>query len=140
MLLLNATDSAFNRSNFPSKLFDYLSAGKLIVCTANPLLADYAGLGCVVQLASIEDEFPHIGERLAERRFDPGEVVALHRGMLERLGAVLDAATGGPAPARFAGRRIGPEGPSTGWRPAAASPAIRAVRPAGAPPSRLRRR
>ncbi len=92
VLLLNATDSAFNRSNFPSKLFDYLSAGKLIVCTANPLLADYAGLDCVVQLESIEAEFPHIAEQLAQRRFVANQVAALHASMLERLSRVLEAA------------------------------------------------
>ncbi len=90
VIILNDTGSEFNQTNFPSKLFDYLSAGKIIVSTRNPLLADYAGLGCMVQLTSIADEFPQLAEPLQHARFVPGEVIKLHQDILDKLGAVLN--------------------------------------------------
>lgn len=92
VILLNDIGSDFNRTNFPSKLFDYLSAGKIVVCTENALLADYAGLGCMLQLASIEDEFPQLAERLDQLRFVPTEVNALHERILEKLRRALNIA------------------------------------------------
>ena len=91
VIVLNDIGSDFNQTNFPSKLFDCLSAGKAIVCTANPMLAEYAGLSCMVQLDSIEHEFPKLGERLYGARFVPDEVVALHQGMLSRLRVLLES-------------------------------------------------
>ncbi|MEO8280406.1 MAG: glycosyltransferase [Ideonella sp.] len=92
VIVLNDNRSEFNQTNFPSKLFDHLSAGKTIVCTANQLLAEYAGLSCMVQLDSIEHEFAQLDRRLADARFVPGEVVALHNDMRTRLVALLEAA------------------------------------------------
>lgn len=92
MIVLNDTGSDFNRTNFPSKLFDLLSAGKIVLCTRNPLLADYAGLAGVVQLASIEGDLPRLDDHLAQARFDASEVVALHGRMLDRLRGILETA------------------------------------------------
>lgn len=92
VILLNDTASDFNRTNFPSKLFDYLSAGKRIVSTANPLLADYAALPCMVPLASIERDLPQLDRLIAEARFEPDAVRAIHDATLARLDALLRAA------------------------------------------------
>lgn len=92
VIVLNDVESEFNRTNFPSKLYDYLSAGKIIVTTANPLLSDYAGLSCMLQLQSIEHELPHLAERLAGRRFVRAEVDALHQRILDDLRGLLEAA------------------------------------------------
>ncbi len=94
VILLNDEASDFNQTNFPSKLFDYLSAGKIIVCTANPLLADYAGLSCMVQMGSIEGEFAQLSERLKIARFVPAEVDALHHDKLSRLRVLLENVQG----------------------------------------------
>ncbi|WP_418319523.1 glycosyltransferase [Piscinibacter sakaiensis] len=96
VILLNDVDSEFNRTNFPSKLFDYLSAGKLIVCTRNPLLADYAALDNMLLLESIADDLPRLGERLPQHRFDADQVAALHQQILDTLRGVID----GVAPSR----------------------------------------
>lgn len=92
MLVLNDAGSAFNLTNFPSKLFDLLSAGKLVLSTRNPLLADYADLRCIVLLDDIDQDLPDIARRLAEARFDAGDVLALHARMLDRLRAILETA------------------------------------------------
>ena len=69
-LLLNQTDSPYNQSNFPSKLFDYLSRRKVIVTTANPLLAPYLGLPNVVVVADPAD-CPDLARRIRSASCDP---------------------------------------------------------------------
>lgn len=55
-VLLNDISSPYNKSNFPSKLFDYLSRNKRIITTANPLLSPYSHLDnmVIVDLKSSE--------------------------------------------------------------------------------------
>ena len=91
VILLNDIHSDFNSTNFPSKLYDYLSNGKIIVCTTNPLLQSYAAMHCLLQLNSIEKEFPHLARLLGTRRFVPEECHALHENVLNELSQVVAA-------------------------------------------------
>ena len=44
-ILLNHAASDWNKTNFPSKLFDYLSRNRFVLSTANSVLEPYYGLG-----------------------------------------------------------------------------------------------
>jgi glycosyltransferase involved in cell wall biosynthesis len=90
-ILLNDLHSEFNNTNFPSKLYDYMSNGKIVICTRNPLLRSYSAMNCLLQIDSIEQEFPQLDRLLTTRRFVPEEVAALHANVLGELSRVIDA-------------------------------------------------
>lgn len=98
VILLNDVDSAFNETNFPSKLFDYLSNGKTVLTTRNPLLAPYAGLSNLLMIDSIEHDLADLRALLLTRRFVAEEIRSLDDRIRSELGRVLDAARRRSAP------------------------------------------
>jgi len=93
VILLNDVQSPFNDTNFPSKLYDYLSNGKIIICTRNPLLQGYATMKCILQIDSIAKDFPHLDRLLETRCFVPQEVHALHENILNQLRQIVATTT-----------------------------------------------
>lgn len=97
VILLNDVTSPFNNTNFPSKLFDYLSNGKTVLCTRNPLLSRYAGLSNLLTIDSIEQDLGDLRHRLLGTRFVADEIRALDDEIRAELARVLTAATSVPA-------------------------------------------
>lgn len=90
VILLNEVTSDFNRSNFPSKLYDYFSRGKIVISTRNPLLRRYDSMHAMLVLDSIERDMPNLDQLLQDRRFVPEEVRDLHCECLAQLARLVD--------------------------------------------------
>jgi glycosyltransferase involved in cell wall biosynthesis len=89
VLLLNQIDSPYNQTNFPSKLFDYLARQKVVVTTANPLLAPYLDLPGVVVVADPAD-CSGLAQRIRTSACDPARVRRLDEETRSRLCGFLE--------------------------------------------------
>lgn len=104
-LVLNNLQATQNRTNFPSKIFDYLARGHWVISTANPLLEPYSHLNQWLRLESIEADFPDIPQRAQAR---PPVADGLSRiahqqeaALAAYLEGIIQGTSGLPAPRGF---------------------------------------
>jgi len=76
-ILLNDVDSPYNRTNFPSKFFDYLSRNKFILTSDNPILRPYYDIRNVVVLRDFPDDVKRIHQLCENRKTNRSSIMAL---------------------------------------------------------------
>ena len=84
-ILLNSAASDWNTTNFPSKLFDYLSRNRFVLSTANPVLEPYYGLSNFVLLEDFPGDLQKLEQILEKRVPNSRELFSLHRETLKSL-------------------------------------------------------
>jgi hypothetical protein len=89
-ILLNNPDSEFNSTNFPSKLFDYLSRNRFVLSTYNPILKPYYSLSNFIILRNFPGDLRRLGELLKDRSQEPGQLLSLHLGIVGSLKQFLE--------------------------------------------------
>jgi hypothetical protein len=89
-MLLNNPDSDSNKTNFPSKLFDYLSRNCLVLSTPNPVLKPYYLLRNFVLLKDFPDDLKRLKEMCESQAPDANELFSLHDDILRSLEGFLE--------------------------------------------------
>jgi hypothetical protein len=89
-ILLNNPDSEFHSTNFPSKLFDYLSRNRFVLSTYNPILEPYYSLSNLIILRKFPGDLRRLDELLKDRSQEPGQLLSLHLGTVESLKRFLE--------------------------------------------------
>ena len=84
-ILLNSAASDWNKTNFPSKLFDYLSRNRFVLSTGNPVLQPYYGLSNFVLLKDFPDDLEKLEQIMEKRTPDSHELFSLHAETLKSL-------------------------------------------------------
>ena len=84
-ILLNSSESHWNKTNFPSKLFDYLSRNRLVLSTGNPVLESYYSLSNFVLLEDLPGDLEKLEQILGNRAPNPDELFSLHAETLKSL-------------------------------------------------------
>ncbi|HIJ40752.1 MAG TPA: glycosyltransferase [Deltaproteobacteria bacterium] len=84
-ILLNSAASGWNKTNFPSKLFDYLSRNRFVLSTCNPVLKPYYGLSNFVLLEDFPGGLEKLEQVMKKRAPNPRELFSLHAETLKSL-------------------------------------------------------
>ena len=84
-ILLSSSESDWNKTNFPSKLFDYLSRNRLVLSTGNPVFESYYGLSNFVLLEDFPGDLEKLELILKNRTPNPDELFSLHDETLKSL-------------------------------------------------------
>ncbi len=84
-ILLNSAASDWNKTNFPSKLFDYLSRNRFVLSTGNPVLQPYYGLSNFVLLKDFPNDLKKLEQIMEKRTPDSYELFSLHAETLKSL-------------------------------------------------------
>ena len=84
-ILLSSSESDWNKTNFPSKLFDYLSRNRLVLSTGNPVFESYYGLSNFVLLEDFPGDLEKLELILKNRTPNPDELFSLHAETLKSL-------------------------------------------------------
>ena len=92
-ILLNSPGSDSNKTNFPSKLFDYLSRNCLVLSTPNPTLKPYYPLRNFLLLGDFPDDLKRIREMCKDLRPDADELFSLHNDIVHSLARFLHKVT-----------------------------------------------
>ena len=84
-ILLNNPASHSSRTNFPSKLFDYLSRNRFVLSTPNPALEAYYTLKNFLLLRNFPDDLARLDRILLDRAPDARELFLLNRDIISSL-------------------------------------------------------
>ena len=84
-ILLNSSESDWNKTNFPSKLFDYLSRNRFVLSTGNPILEPYYDLDNFVLLKDVPGDLEKLEQVMENRAPNPDELFMLHTETLKSL-------------------------------------------------------
>jgi len=88
-VLLNDRNSPYNKTNFPSKFFEYLSKNKFIITTANPLLSPYLGMKNIILLENFPEDVKKLKSLTQDRKTCHDEIVQLGQGIRSALERIL---------------------------------------------------